>query len=122
MKTTFQFILASAMLIVVSFIPNQAAGQRGRQDIPDLTEEQRVEMRKLKDEHFMERNRMADRMRNDRMEMRKKYDQRLRNILSEKQYYAFKQKAKNKALKRKGMGQRGGGRKGRGFHRGQRAF
>lgn len=121
MKTTIQFILASAMLMAMSFAPSAAVAQRGRQDIPDLTEQQRVEMRKLKDDHFMERNRMSDRMRNDRMEMRKRYDQRLRSILSEKQYYAFRQKAKNKAFKRKGMGQRGG-RKGRGFHRGQRAF
>lgn len=121
MKTTFQFLLATFLLLAVAFQPNKVLAQRQGNGIPDLTEEQRIEMKKLKDDHFMERNRMSDRMRHDRMEMRKKYDQKLRSILTEKQYYAFRQKAKNKAFKRKGMGQRGG-RKGRGIRRGQRAF
>ena len=110
-------IFSLVLLIMVTAVPGQLQAQRQGRGIPDLTEEQRVELRKLKDEHFMERNRMADRMRNDRMGMRKRYDERLRSILSEKQYYAFRQRGKDKAMKRKGLGRKHGR-----FHRGQRAF
>ena len=127
MKTILQLVFTAATLFFISFMPNQVAAQNRGGGIPDLTEEQRLEMRKLKDDHFLERNRMDDRMRNDRMEMRKKYDQRLRSILSEKQYYAFKQKAKNKGMKRQGQGRKGQGRNGQNHKgsrqgRGQRSF
>ncbi|MBP6397462.1 MAG: hypothetical protein KA340_06255 [Saprospiraceae bacterium] len=127
MKTTLQLVFTAATLFFISFLPNQVMSQHRGGGIPDLSEEQRLEMRKLKDDHFLERNRMNDRMRNDRMEMRKKYDQRLRSILSEKQYYAFKQKAKNKGMKRQGQGRKGQGRNGQNHKgsrqgRGQRSF
>ncbi|HMS97735.1 MAG TPA: hypothetical protein PKA12_03275 [Saprospiraceae bacterium] len=127
MKTTLQLVFTAATLFFISFMPNQVMAQHRGGGIPDLSEEQRLEMRKLKDDHFLERNRMNDRMRNDRMEMRKKYDQRLRSILTEKQYYAFKQKAKNKGMKRQGQVRNGQGRKGQGHRggrqgRGQRSF
>ncbi|HRG66366.1 MAG: hypothetical protein KBF57_09880 [Saprospiraceae bacterium] len=127
MKTTLQLVFTAATLVFISFLPSQTIAQHRGGGIPDLSEEQRLEMRKLKDDHFLERNRMNDRMRNDRMEMRKKYDQRLRSILTEKQYYAFKQKAKNKGMKRHGQGRNGQDRKGQGHRgsrqgRGQRSF
>lgn len=120
MKTIHKLILSTAMLMILAFTPHQTSAQQRGEGIPDLTEQQRTEMRKLKDEHFMERNRMADRVKNDRREMHKKYDQKLRSILTEKQYYAFKQKAKNKG-RAKGKGRKGG-RQGRGFHQRHRSF
>ena len=48
MKTTFQFLLATFCCFAVTFQPNKVIAQRQGNGIPDLTEEQRMEMKNSK--------------------------------------------------------------------------
>ncbi|MBK8698051.1 MAG: hypothetical protein IPN29_00025 [Saprospiraceae bacterium] len=99
MKTGFYFRLLALALMMFTFVQQDAVAQRGRNrgmEGMDLTEAQRGELKKLREERFLENHRMQDRMKADRMEMRQRHDKQLRSILTEKQYYACKDKAKGK--------------------------
>ncbi|MBK8700560.1 MAG: hypothetical protein IPN29_13930 [Saprospiraceae bacterium] len=123
MKTGFYFRLLALALMMFTFVQQDAVAQRGRNrgmEGMDLTEAQRGELKKLREERFLENHRMQDRMKADRMEMRQRHDKQLRSILTEKQYYAFKDKAKGKKRMHASKGRGGhpnGGMKGNGRRR-----
>lgn len=60
----------------------------------NLSPRQADDMKALKEESFIQRNRMKDKMKTERRAFRDNHDKKLRSILDEKQYYAFKQKSK----------------------------
>jgi hypothetical protein len=69
----------------------------------NLSPKQMDDMRALKEESFIERNRLKEKYKNDRRTLSESHDKKLRAILDEKQYYAFKQKMRahiHKKMKR----------------------
>lgn len=81
----------------------------------NLSQKQRDDLEKLKGEAQVERGRMHDKHKAEKMVMRDNFDKRLRSILDEKQYYAFKAKMKKHGRKMRSDGHkkdRGGSREG----------
>ncbi len=72
----------------------------------NLSEKQVADLKKLRDDSRVEKGKLNDKIKADRIAMHEKHDKQLRSILDEKQYYAFKEKAKNH--KKGKHGKRGG--------------
>jgi hypothetical protein len=70
----------------------------------NLTQKQREDLEKLKSEAQVEKGKMREKHRSDKMAMHDNYDKRLRTILDEKQYYAFKAKTAKHAKKMRKQG------------------
>ena len=60
----------------------------------NLSPRQMDDMKSLQEETFIQKNRMKDRMKADGRALRDNHDKKLRSILDEKQYYAYKQNMK----------------------------
>lgn len=72
----------------------------------NLTQKQRDDLEKLKSEAQVERGKMREKHRADKMAMHESYDKKLRTILDEKQYYAFKAKTGKHAKKMRKQGKK----------------
>lgn len=89
-------------LIAITFtITNiQAQNNRGKERHEDLSRElnlsprQADDMKALHEESFIQKNRMKDKMKAEHRAFRDNHDKKLRSILDEKQYYAYKNKMK----------------------------
>lgn len=72
----------------------------------NLTQKQREDLERLKSEAQVERGKMREKHRADKMAMHDSYDKKLRSILDEKQYYAFKAKTGKHAKKVRKQGKK----------------
>ncbi len=72
----------------------------------NLSQKQREDLAQLKTEGQVERGRMQDKHKADKMAMHEKNDKKLRSILDEKQYYAYKAKKEKHSKKMRKHGRK----------------
>jgi hypothetical protein len=101
--TIFLLALFALPLAAQEKVDKPSKEERKQELINDLglNADQVKKMEALKEEHFLESNRLREKMKAEHEALRNSYDTKLKSILTEKQYYEFKAKA------RKGMAKRG---------------
>jgi hypothetical protein len=67
----------------------------------NLTEAQKSQLEALKNEMVVERGKMNDKSKTEKRELLEKYDEKLKSILNEKQYYLYKEEMKSRRHSKK---------------------
>lgn len=109
MRINFIRLASLLVLLLIISVYSFAQSSKEQKRLDNLSKElnlspkQMDDMRALKEESFIERNRLKEKYKNDRRTLSESHDKKLRAILDEKQYYAFKQKMRahiHKKMKR----------------------